>query len=140
MKLPVLQRIACLWLLIVMTACASKPREGLYYSSGNIMEVALLKRGNIAFQIISKRNRQTRYISGKAERYKENFYVSTELSGNSDTNRLFFELKPGQIQVTENSLNPSQKTFEGIYDFFSADKLRPEGTYFWNASYLQPKP
>lgn len=140
MKLSVLQWFACLCLIVALAGCAEKPRDGLYYCSGNIMEVALLKNGNIAFQIISKRNRQTRYISGKAERYKENFYASSELSGNIDINRLFFEYKPGQIRVTENSLNPSQKFFDGLYDFFSGDKLRPEGTYFWNASYLQPKP
>ncbi|WP_448518422.1 hypothetical protein [Rhodoflexus sp.] len=140
MKLTILRRLACLWLMTAIFGCTGKPREGLYYCAGNILEVAMLKDGKIAFQIISKRNRQTRYISGKARPYKEKFFVSTELSGNIDTNKLFFEFKPGQIRITENSVNPSQKLFEGVYDFFSADKLRPESTYLWNASYLQPKP
>lgn len=140
MKLSVLQRFICLSLIVTVIGCAEKPREGLYYCSGNIMEVALLKNGAIAFQIISKRNRQTRYVSGKAERYKGKIFVSTELSGNIDTNRLFFEYNKGQIRITENSVNPSLKFFEGIYDFFSGDKLRPDATYFWNASYLQRKP
>jgi len=140
MKLSVLQQLAYLCLTVAMFGCVEKPREGLYYCAGNIMEIAMLKNGNMAFQIISKRSRQTRYISGKAERYKKNFYVSTELSGNPDVNRLFFEQKPGQFHITESNSNPSQKFFEGIYDFFSAEKLRPEATYFWNASYSQPKP
>lgn len=140
MQLSVGRGFVCWCLLTGVIACAEKPREGLYYGAGNILEIVPLKHKQIVFQIISKRNRQTHYISGKAKLYKENFYVSTELSGNSDTKRLFFECRPGQIQITENSLNPSQKNFEGIYDFFSADKLRFEATYFHNASFLQPKP
>ncbi|MCS7017990.1 MAG: hypothetical protein RMJ87_01795 [Cytophagales bacterium] len=139
MKTFVRQLLTFGFIAVLMLACTKKPREGLYYCAGNILEVVWLKHNRIAFQIISKRNRQTQYISGKAKLYKDNLYVSTELFGNHHTNRLFFECKPGQIQITENSLNPSQKFFEGIYDFFSADKLRSEAIYFWNTAHLQPK-
>ncbi|MCS6968802.1 MAG: hypothetical protein RMJ44_08545 [Cytophagales bacterium] len=133
----IIARILILSWSVLLLSCEEKPRQGLYYCAGNILEIALLKNNGFAFQIISKRKRQTNYISGKAMAYKETFYVSTELFNKGDTKRLFFEYKSGQIQITEDNANPSAKTFEGIYDFFSADKFRSQAPYLWNVSYAQ---
>jgi hypothetical protein len=108
---------------MLLSACENSPNGGLYYASGCLLEVAVINQEKIAFQIISKHNGATRYVSGRARKIEEGRYDFF----NSER-QLQMEFKHNRVFVFEtnwaNQPEEERKLFEGIYTYINAPVLR----------------
>lgn len=106
--------------LLCLAACEFRPQEGRYYTQNNMLEINLLSRERLAFQILSTTSAKPKYVSGKAVSIDELQYYYED-----EKQQLFFKFENGYAKITQidHDKKNSYKHFEGTYLYLNPNKL-----------------
>lgn len=106
--------------LLCLFACEFSPDEGRYYTQNNMLEINLLSRERLAFQILSTISRKHKYVSGKAISIGELQYYYED-----EKQQLFFKFENNCAKITQidHDKSDSFKHFEGTYLYLNPNKL-----------------